>query len=66
MTSAQQVKSSEQSPEIIPGTPPNLSHLFDNPVHPLRHGNLEPGAFARSAVLGDRDAGYGQDLTGTG
>ena len=27
------------------------------PVHPFRHRNLEPGAFARYAVLGNGDAG---------
>ena len=36
------------------------------PVRSFRHRNLEPGAFARNAVLGDRDAGDRQDLTGKG
>jgi len=33
------------------------------PVRTLRHSNLEPGAFARSAGLSDRDTGDGENLS---
>ena len=36
------------------------------PVRSIWHRNPEPGAFARNAVLGDRDAGDRQDLMGKG
>ena len=34
------------------------------PVHPLRHSDLEPGAFAWSTVLCDGNAGNREDLAG--
>ena len=52
---------------IDPGTR-YFSGLFSpgcgEPVRSLRHRNLEPCTFARSTVLGDRDAGDTKDLAG--